>query len=116
MTIDEVDRMSGDELRQRIAGLLGWRKIEKESSPWNNVWELNGKRTVGLLNTAPPLYHSDLNAIYEAERTLLVTVELQERYISRLKQLSFCEWTKADGWAVFATCRQRAEALVLTLT
>ena len=60
-------------------------------------------------------YLNDLNAMQYAEKQCLNTAELQEMYIRNLKNLSFDTWTKADGWQVFATVSERAEAFVMTL-
>lgn len=64
-----------------------------------------------------PDFCNDLNATRWAERTLLVTVQLQARYIQLLQALSWDHgrWIKADGWACFASAAQRAEALLKTI-
>lgn len=60
-----------------------------------------------------PLWPRSLDAMHDAEREFLVSSGLQARYVKTLKDLSHdLEWTQADGWACFATARQRAEAFV----
>lgn len=113
MTLEEVRKLTRDEKRIRVANIRGWEKVEEQSSPWNNVWKLNGK----IQKEPPPLYAVRVEPMLEIEREFLTTTNLQARYINTLKEVSFDpSWMLADGWAVFATAEQRAEAFILVMT
>jgi hypothetical protein len=92
-------------LRLQVATIVGWKKIVKESSTWNNVWELNGVRQ----DNPPPLYASDMNAIQEVEQVFIKDDMLP---IWHANMVSVCGSVEAS---MDATAAQHAQAFVMTL-
>ena len=102
--------MTDEEINLAIAESKGWTKCYKGCD--GKTWRLPDDS--GCQQSLPD-YCNDLNLMHEVEKTL-VTVELQAKYIKWLRNLSFDrDWTEADGWACFATARQRAEAYLRTI-
>jgi hypothetical protein len=118
MTHDKWIKLMDNEKRIEVAQLCGWNFHKVEGAfkflsvhPSGDTY----KTQFGDLAHLPD-YLNDLNAMHEAERSRLTTVTLQARYVHILRDISHdLTWTQADGWACFATARQRAEAFVLTL-
>ncbi len=114
--------MTDEQLRIKVAELLGWKEIGKWSSDtgrakmWPGHGMLYGDRPQALCcndRAIIPFYEKDLNACHEIERAVLTDVTLQAEYIMALRGASWDRnYTKADGWACFATARQRCEAFV----
>lgn len=95
MTLREVQALSDVDIVFWFA-----RYFASHGKLFNNNWDF-------------PLWPRSLDAMHDAEREFLVSSGLQARYVKTLKDLSHdLEWTQADGWACFATARQRAEAFV----
>lgn len=112
-----------DKLRIKVAELLGWTEIEFLTIEATTGYSPTQRVCLGVLDQNSPYkdsvpdYPNDLNAIHEAERKLLTTVDLQAKYIRHVKNLSWdINFTMADGWGTFATAQQKAEALVLTFS
>lgn len=110
--------MTDIEKRIKIAKFCGWRL--RETKVWEKICLVglkyitimpNGKECCGYL----PDYLNDLNAIHEAEMMLTNT---QRDRIAKILATPFAgprgsgEWDQGLHEAVFATARQRAEALL----
>jgi len=117
MTSKQFRALSPDQQRITVAELAGFTDVEEVALlDWLvkhdcacQMPEYVGRRN-GMLDDVPDYLH-DLNAVHDIERRCLTTINLQARYIRELKELAWDEaWTKADGWACFATA---ANGLVL---
>lgn len=132
MTLQEIQKLSDDELRIKVAELCGW---VRKTGNWNyhntstcthrqevgmenarEWWHLPGRHhgssgTDVLKDDRLPNYPRDLNAMHEAEGGL--TDKQYDRYCDAL-------WNQCDGatgkrGAVHSTARQRAEAFVMVM-
>lgn len=122
MTLEEVKALSDDELRIRVAKLLGW-----EVHTWKGLPSLAEdptekqwiRRRVLLRESELPNYPRDLNACHEMEMTL--TKEQFQDYTHRLFIRFHIEENgktadyPPDRTVMCATARQRCEAFVLTM-
>jgi hypothetical protein len=104
MTLEEVQKLTDDELRIKVAELCPLNK-------WADLeWALYRTRT-----HTNPNYTQDLNAMHEAEK-LLNDVQYAEysRFVGAGHTGARHGLTDKCA-AMFATARQRAEAFVLTM-
>jgi len=111
MTSKQFRALSPEQQRITVAELAGWKD---NGRTWVLKYTAPGGETSTLqawnLDELPDFLH-DLNAMHGIGRRCLTTANLQARYIRELKELAWDEaWTKADGWACFATA---ANGLVL---
>lgn len=116
--------MKDDEINRAIAEACGWRK---EDGVY--MWEANG-----IDCTYPELWDwcNDLNAMHEAEKTLLTNTKERgpysftwKKYLSELFQIILDDQKKNNSqrmtemivpkWIPHATARQRAEAFLRTI-
>jgi hypothetical protein len=93
-----------------IAKFLGYKHIEKLSTPWNNVWECNGKRC-----SPPPRYPFHKDDMLEAKKRL--SVDQGVAMIAHLwKLVAQYETTSFSPCAAFlltqATPAQESEAFL----
>lgn len=104
--------MTDEQMRIKIAEACGWKALEYEDFSKYGVpcFMLMGSNNTGT-RLAPPDYLNDLNAMHEAEKTLLKMDGCQahwETYSNILTMKVGCE-------DIFhATARQRAEAFIKT--
>ena len=121
MTLNQVQKMTDEKIRLKMAELCGWTEICKDrigtdDGGWEDLRWSGKKQKEDLCWQPIPLYTSDLNDMHEAERGCLTTVALQEEYVRILRDVSWEKpWVKADGWACFATAKQRAEAFLMLM-
>lgn len=117
ITIKNVSSLSDKEIDLLIAQRLGQVACKWDGprpSPFHATKGNCKHKNCYPEQFGPPKYSTNLDLIHEAERTHLTTVESQVRYIFALKAISWdANFTKADGWAVFATARQKAEAFLV---
>jgi hypothetical protein len=115
--------MNDQEINIAIAEACGWKKIFHEDELADEqVWylgerkDLNHARCCGSHNYVQlPGYTTDLDAMHEAERVLLVSQVTEEGWENRLRYEKHIENLIASPWIWHATARQRAEAFLRTL-
>lgn len=95
LTLEQVKAMSDDELRSKVAELCGWKP-----------YRFGGCKG-DAHEASPPNYCRDLNAMHEAEKSIIT----QDQYIPDYTEALYD--TARHDW--HATARQRAEAFVLTM-
>jgi hypothetical protein len=111
--------MTDQELRIKVAELVGYRRFENDRNAW---WHPTShcSRTLRQL----PDYPNDLNAMHEAEAWAADTQHesWKYKYISKLRQLQgfvdeqgLYDWESAWWFMHHATARQRAEAFVAVM-
>lgn len=114
MTLEKIQAMSNEDLRIKVAELLGFIREfgwGLEDDPNFFVWFKNGEESC-----EPPDYPQDLNACHEM--WLGTRLELQEVWMDMLYKVCEIEEDpdiqnpEALCWA---TARQRCEAFVLTM-
>jgi hypothetical protein len=102
MTIEELAKLSDEELRFKCAELCGWTRLN-----WN-TWEHKDSRMSVWPTTSVPNYPADLNAMHEAEKMLAKPSEWIG-YISFLEPLAD---SNGAGFIVHVTARQRCIAFI----
>ena len=121
MTLEEVQALSDEELRIRVAKLCGWEYKKPDSN--GLVWckhPVHGWKKPKRIQPpyAPhdvPRYPQDLNTMHEAE---LATFGPSSVYNEKWEPLmnALDKVTGGLSWSVYtATARQRAEAFVLAM-
>ena len=116
MTLEEVKALSDEELRIRVAELLGWLEIENDMVVLN-VYELRGLTPDNThisherWRISIPQYPKDLNACHEMEKTM--TAEQCRAYDKLLNMYQADAYIVADSWRWHASARQRCESFVL---
>lgn len=121
--------MTDEELRIRVAELYGWTHIHIDRDWMDSFDDFNSTALVGVPPGATfvgsgsyeeiPNYPNDLNAMHEAEKILLNKdpqwkgFASADRYFDKLA--SVVGYNTGIMPLVFATARQRAEALVKTM-
>lgn len=109
MTIEELSKLSDEELRVRCAELCGWTQLNP------GTWEHRDSRMSVWPFSSVPNYPADLNAMHEAEKT----IEHLPDYLFRVREVvgpfpeAQSEWD--DHWwsdVVLATARQRCIAFI----
>jgi hypothetical protein len=119
MTLEDVKKLTDDELRVKVAEFCGWENIVvNEHGPYGD------NTTLRLLDRHIPDYCHDLNAMYEAEKLVsawddkgnIIGDEKWMRYYINLCQIVWRDSVSRTGSAVCATAAQRAEAFVLTMS
>jgi hypothetical protein len=108
MNIEQVQKMTDEELRIKMAGLCGWKydgKVWYSESLDQDFWKSpSGETLLGCLD-----YLHDLNAMHEAEK--LMTREQQRKY-TKLLHPKYIDNLSGDWCILHATARQRAEVFV----
>lgn len=100
--------MTDEQMRIAIAKACGWRQSERNTAHWHHVSEPYSHILFGDL----PNYLNDLNAMHEAEKTLVL--QHQILYQGWLGKITGNKCPALFG-QIHATARQRAEAFVKTL-
>lgn len=137
MTIEEVKNLSDEELRIKVAELLGFENCGRYSQDGhidedgvfiaegpieeNKYAILTGKLLDLKVRSAIPDYPKDLNAMREVEDDMLNGSSgwrMEEEYLTNLGKVIYGAKANRNDWSynsmVFATARQRAEAFVLS--
>lgn len=114
MTIEEVKKLSNDDVRIRISKMQGWSQSEDGywKDPSGNEWQVMfGFQTYKDGSDILPGYPNDLNSMAEVEDTL--TDDQFNNYLFELNEL--IGRNHLVRFAVCATARQRAIAYLLTV-
>ena len=125
MTLQEVQALTDDEIRVKVAELNGWREME-----WGELASVREAKERKLFCRSNelhrcewlPNYPADLNACHEAEEAWFRSNPNPVwKYSTNLEQIVERDWEAGmpDLNSVCfyrATARQRCEALLLTLT
>jgi hypothetical protein len=116
MTIEELAKLSDEELRFKCAELCGWTRLN-----WN-TWEHKDSRMSVWPTTSVPNYPADLNAMHEAEKTLRFSddgdrsLDAYEKALKRVHFKDDCDeiWNPqtAETCIWHATARQRCIAFI----
>lgn len=116
MKLEEVKKLTDDELRIKVAELCGWTEISKKEASVIG-WDYLGKPSKDLTAFyAVPRYSTDLNAMHEAEKIVLNMGDEWGRYTDILIDLIVQEQGyQAAELLVYAPARKRAEAFVLMM-
>lgn len=114
----EGEIMSDQEINIAIAEVVGWKDLEIEDFSEYGVpcFILMGSNNTGT-RLMPPDYCGDLNAMHEAEKTLIFSERKLFRYCLQKVKGSEIEdgVVIAIDECVHATARQRAEAFLRTI-
>jgi hypothetical protein len=112
--------MTPNEQNKAIAKYCSWTHHESTSETGDvDIW-MNGP----FSRYSPPDYHSDLNAMHEAERKLShEQLERYDKYLFKLQLENHNKWISgskheiysAEKWIFHATSQQRAEAFLRTI-
>lgn len=109
--------MKTEEQRIAIAKALGWTDIKHY--PDSNRWWATRPDTREL--DFLPNYPADLNAMHEAEKTLIAKSQ-QDRFVHRLwfvigagVHVAHIGWDSQEWILIHSTAAQRAEAFIRTL-
>ena len=124
MTLEQIKQLSDDEIRIKVAELLGWLEIENDMVVLN-VYELRGLTPDNThiaherWRISIPQYPKDLNACFEMEE-ILTDIQFC-KYVQILCGHTTIgvkiQWGGPDaGRACRATARKRCEAFILTMT
>ena len=128
MTLEEIKKISDEELRIKVAELCGWKPEvdRRDLTCICTIWTKNGK--VASSSGHLPDYPQDLNAMHEAEELLQLCNDPECKhdecgkgtwgfYTRTLDEVVDDNFQKGGSWGVSysATARQRAEAFVLTM-
>jgi len=107
MTLDEVTAMTDEQVRIKVAELLGWRpySANKNEDP-DELWLLN------TYSNVLPKYHSDLNACREMEDTM--SHRNKRLFVVQLSYVLSPAISPQSFRLIHATARQRCEAFILT--
>ena len=109
--------MTDNELRVKVAELLGWTECATQSVDLNNgvsVQPMGLERTGDKYKQMLPDYPNDLNACHEMESSLNTT-DLVELYCTLLFGY-IDQKSKYQGWlTIHATAKQRCLAFVKTM-
>lgn len=115
MTLAEVQNLSDKELRLKIAEYF----YDKMDCGICGIWWFRkGTETCGLQTCCLPCFESDLNAMYDIEKTLNNDRDANiDKPCTALYMCKLMETTRVDSkWAsIHATARQRAEAFLLMM-
>lgn len=112
MTLDQVQAMSDEELRIKVAELCGWKCVHRSGS-WIVGWMDSPSKDEEV-----PEYCEDLNAMHEAELMLDIDGKIPLRssvYLDCLADITGTTRMGLQQEIVMATAGQRAEAFVLTM-
>lgn len=113
MSIEELSKLSDEELRVRCAELCGYLQWQNKDGTVGG-WKTEDDDD--LLDWSPPNYPADLNAMHEAENTM--TEEELYSYDDFLLEQNM-KSNKRDGnasdWLWHATARQRCIAFIATM-
>jgi len=111
MKIEQVQKLSNEKLRIKVAELDGWegRLVTVSGSKKPILLWFNSKRNAAN-RESPPDYTHDLNAMHEAEKTI-TDVFVRRRYYQTLDQLTGDQWN-----TIVSTARQRTEAFVVVMS
>lgn len=131
MTIEQLSKLSDEELRVKCAELCGWKPETRKMYAGEanvNGWGLNKHLSLGhrdrKFTTSPtsfPNYPADLNAMHEAEKTLqhVPTARADQRviYSDALFQLLSQSLGRValNFDMLHATARQRCIAFIFTM-
>lgn len=121
MTLDQIQSLTDEEIRVRVAELCGWKRRawqDRKGRPCKAWTSPEGRDMAGM----PPNYPADLNACHEFERMLIGPQAVS--YGTRLAQLQRRDITIEPGdrypkaatvheW--HATARQRCEAFLAVM-
>lgn len=129
MTLEQVKVLTDEELRIKVAELLGWQCIVSEEisdgmdlvgfSPDGtfdtavNAGEYRGYGSLGYRFVLPN-FTKDLNECHEMEKALWSAPDRWLKYVDLLQTRKDYENGAACAW-VSATARQRCEAFILTI-
>jgi len=125
MTLEEVKELSYEEIRIKVAELLGWTRIHLDSD-WQGVEEYTRSTVVGIPKNCvfigsasydeTPNYPEDLNACYEMEERCYESPEEWEAYGDHLMDCVVRDsgYQGAD-LLIHATARQRCEAFIMVM-
>lgn len=80
MTIEELSKLSDEDLRLECASLCGWRKMTKEEFKLHGVDWINDLRHEVASHYDLPMYPQNLNAMHEAEELLERNDEARAEY------------------------------------
>ena len=117
MTLEQVKAMTDEELRRRVAELLGWTNICEEShysyDDMEHLDVLCGISKTGCKDEMPN-YPQDLNACHEMEKEIRKDHEYTGWYLDALKNIldSYNYQHSCKVYTIFATARQRCEAFI----
>lgn len=119
MTIEEASKLSDEQLRVRIAEFCGWKASKNEIRFMDGPNGEHASYISGL-----PDYPKDLNAMHGAilklgrEHWTDYTMHLRQVIVAECEAPEFYVYddTIADIWFYNATARQRAIALVATIS
>ena len=118
MTLEQVKKLSDEELQIKVAELCGWTSIHPahDSLFGTRHWP-DGQSAEG---DEVPNYPQDLNAMHEAEKTL--PTDRIKKYVYQVSKVASNGNPNAHLFHVqgavaltTATARQRAEAFVMTM-
>lgn len=105
MTLKEIQALSDEDLRIKVAELCGYERFDNATAWWHPISRCS--RTLRQL----PKYTEDLNAVHEAALAVIHSdVYRRRRYYQTLDLITGDSWNTVD-----ATARQRAEAFVRTM-
>lgn len=120
MTLKQITDLSYDELRIKVAELLGWNHVQwdgpdiPQSHAW---WEPGNDGTKGMAMefNQIPNWPCDLNACHKMERTLMDD-DKWDKYVDALLQvLANQGGYAACEWLAYTPARQRCEAFILIM-
>ena len=109
MTLDQIQALTDEEIRVRVAELCGWTYAGSDST--TRFYCPPGTTDLAKRHGFIPNYPADLNACHEFEAAL--SGQQWPKYVTKL-----CELTRdrnGEG-LVFATARQRCEAFLAVMT
>jgi hypothetical protein len=117
MTLEQVKALTDEELRIKVAELLGWVKVPHRSRPLTGKEFSIDSQGIAWTSIDPEMldYPKDLNACHEMEETL---IDEQKRFLYEvtLHSLNVSHELGISVWeTVHASARQRCEAFVLTM-
>ena len=105
MNLEQVEKMSDEELRIKVAELRGWNGVIRSGS-WIIGWTDKPSEEREI-----PDFSQDLNAMYEVEKDM--TEKEYNKYCDMLWNM--CHGASGKSGAIHASARQRAEAFVMAM-
>jgi hypothetical protein len=111
MTREKWSKMTADDRLIKVAELCVWQ--ENRGYWWNDMLDKSRPKSDDGIRTFAgiPDYLNDLNAMHEAENTILGAIAfVRRRYYQNLDAITGDPWN-----TIVATAAQRAEAFALTL-